>query len=110
MREIPGVLVVGESAEVEFDESVYSLDTVQRAALKFSDMASIAIKRPEPGLLRASIALFADSATRAEDLGRVLVNEVLDQALRARIADETAVERTLILSHVFSRSKIANAE
>lgn len=98
--------LVGDSVEVEFDESVYSLDIVQRASLKYSDLASIAIGRVAPGSLCAKVTLFDDAGISAPELGRILVNEVLDQALRERIAEQTSTERNLILSYTFSRSKL----
>jgi His-Xaa-Ser system protein HxsD len=103
------VRLVGDSVEVEFDESVYSLDTIQRASLKYSDLASIAIYRGTPGSLCAKAALFDDAGISADELGKVLVNEVMDQALRERIAVQTSTERNLILSYTFSRSKLISS-
>jgi len=107
-RRIPTCLV-GESVEVEFDESVYSLDTIQRASLKYSDLASIAICHSASGSLFAKATLFDDAGISADELGKVLVNEVMDQALRERIAEQTSTERNLILSYTFSRSKLISS-
>lgn len=107
-RRIPTCLV-GESVEVEFDESVYSLDTIQRASLKYSDLASIAIWHSASGSLCAKVTLFDDAGISADELGKVLVNEVMDQALRERIAEQTSAERNLILSYTFSRSKLISS-
>lgn len=98
--------LVGENVEIEFDESIYSVDTVQRASLKYSDLASISISRTDSGSLRAKATLFDDAGISADELGKVLTNEVLDQALRERIAEQTSTERNLILSYTFSRSKL----
>lgn len=98
--------LVGDSVEIEFDESVYSLDTLQRASLKYSDLASIAISRSASGSLCAKATLFEDASITADELGKVLVNEVMDQSLRERIAQQTFTERNLILSYTFSRSKL----
>lgn len=101
--------LVGDSIEVEFDESVYSLDTIQRASLKYSDLASIAVCRSASGTLCAKATLFGDAGISADELGKVLVNEVMDQALRERIAEQTSTERNLILSYTFSRSKLISS-
>jgi len=102
---IPTTLV-GDCVEIEFDENIYSLDVIQRASLKFTDMASIAITRHTEAKLCARISMFHDAHVSADDLKKILVNEVLDQSLRERIAEQTAVERNLILSYTFSRSKL----
>jgi len=99
--------LVAESVDLEFDESIYSLDVVQRAGIKFTHLASIAINRLGPGRLAVRIAPFHDADITSDELAKVFVNEVLDHALRARIYDQTAVERNLILSYTFSRSRLA---
>lgn len=101
--------LVGDCVELEFDESVYSLDTVQRASLKYSDLASIAIFRVDSGSICAKASLFDDAGISADEFGKIFVNEVLDQALRERIAEQTSTERNLILSYTFSRSKLTSS-
>jgi His-Xaa-Ser system protein HxsD len=100
--------LVSDSASLTFDENVYSLDVVQRAAIKFTGLACIAISKPSTGSISVAIDTFHDAGIAADELGKVFVNEVLDGALRARIASETAAERNLILSYTFSRSKLAS--
>ncbi|MDA3875662.1 MAG: His-Xaa-Ser system protein HxsD [Halothiobacillus sp.] len=94
-------------SKLRIDESVYSLDCVQRAALKFTDLASINISRiPDSHHLEISIERFPDAGVDVEQLAQLLCNEVLDQSLRERIRQETETERTLILSYTFSRSSL----
>jgi len=99
--------LVGESIEVVLDAACYSLDIAQRAAIKFTDLASFEFVAA-PKQLCVRIQMFADAGVAATRLAQVFRNELLDQALRARIFEETATERNLILAHAFSRSRLAS--
>ncbi len=103
------VTLVGESVEVLLDAACYSLDVVQRAAIKFTHLASFDFLMTPPQLC-VRITLFGDAGIKAEQLGQIFRNEVLDQALRARIFEETAAERNLILAHTFSRSRLVSQQ
>jgi His-Xaa-Ser system protein HxsD len=92
------------AAEATFALSVYTLDAVKKAAYRLSDRAS-----PEISIdgERVSCKLHFGtpvSIERSEEILTDLRNEVLDQDLRERIADETAPLRNAILAHVFSGS------
>lgn len=104
-RAIPSTLI-GETASQSFDSSVYSLTAVQKAALKFSDRAAFTVQRAESAIV-VTMALFADADLGLTQLVQLLQNEALDQVLRETLAAETAVERQLILSYAFSRSKLS---
>jgi His-Xaa-Ser system protein HxsD len=100
---------VGESIDVTLDPSSCSLDVAQRAAIKFTHLASFDFV-PTSAQLCVRIQLFADAGMAAERLGQIFRNEILDQTLRARIFEETAAERNLILAHTFSRSRLVSQQ
>ena len=88
-----------------FDPSVASLDTIQRAALKFTGLCSFDIA-PNGNHLVVTVSFpFKHQVDTVEVIGRFR-NEVLDQTLRERIASETVQERNLILAYAFSNTKL----
>lgn len=88
-----------------FEPSVASLDTLQRAALKFTGLCSFDIA-PAGDRLAVTVSFpFKHQVDTDEVIGRFR-NEVLDQTLRERIASETAQERNLILAYAFSNTKL----
>jgi His-Xaa-Ser system protein HxsD len=100
---------IADSVHIAFDAGVYSMDTLQRAALKFTDACSFDF-RVSAGGLEVSIApLNASYALRSDELIAKYRNEVLDQHLRAVVAKETENERNLILAHAFSNSKLISS-
>ncbi len=103
-RTIP-VQVIGDTSVLSFDGAAYSLTSVQKAALKYSAHATFQV-----GVVDSSITLrvdlFEDAGITLPQLLQLLQNEALDQVLREKVFAETAVERQLILSYAFSRSKL----
>lgn len=91
---------------IEFDRSIYSVEILQRAALKFTDVCSFDFRLAE-AKITVTIAPLNDSyELHAGALEGKYRNEVLDQHLRAIVAKETENERNLILAHAFSNSKL----
>jgi His-Xaa-Ser system protein HxsD len=91
---------------VVFDDRVFSLPTVQKAALKFTDNFSFRFELGEHSI-RVGIRPVSDTyETSSSNVVQLLNNEVLDQHLRAVVASETEVERNLILAHAFSNTKL----
>jgi His-Xaa-Ser system protein HxsD len=95
-----------DELRVVFDGTVYALSTIQRAALKFTDMFSFRFElsagQVNVGIRPLSEVFSANDSTIEQQLH----NEVLDQHLRALIARETETERNLILAHAFSNTKL----
>jgi His-Xaa-Ser system protein HxsD len=95
-----------DELRVVFDGTVYALSTIQRAALKFTDMFSFRFElsagQVNVGIRPLSEVFSANDSTIEQQLH----NEVLDQHLRALIALETETERNLILAHAFSNTKL----
>jgi His-Xaa-Ser system protein HxsD len=93
---------------LSFDRSAASLDAVQRAVYRLSDRLSCDIF--ENGGLTEVTVHPADPDADLEALLGDLRNEVLDQALRARIRDETSDVRNLILALAFSKTGLAESD
>jgi len=104
IRLIRPAITVDKCRTLEIDLSAFSLDSVKRAAYRFTDKFAVDLRVDG---LKASCTLIFDN-TRTEDwIDRVLANfrkELLDQDLRATIQEETKDVRNVILAHAFSRT------
>jgi His-Xaa-Ser system protein HxsD len=93
---------------LSFDLVAYSVDSIQRAAYRFSDRMSCEIRTDDQSIeVRASLL---DEEQDADALIAEFRNEVLDQVLRARIREETGDIRNLVLALAFSRTGLADAD
>jgi His-Xaa-Ser system protein HxsD len=84
---------------------VYSLETIKKAAYRFSDVASFDIE-PSGDEIRCIIRLNSGS-TDDEQMDRIVSafrNEVLDQDLRVTVAKETEAARNAILAFALSKT------
>ena len=97
--------VIGDRTSLAFCCDAYSLTSIQKAALKYSDRASFTFDLSDSSII-VQVELFEDAGLTLPQLQQLLQNEVLDQVLREKVFAETAVERQLILSYAFSRSKL----
>jgi His-Xaa-Ser system protein HxsD len=90
--------------ELAFQNSVYTLTTLKKAAYRLSDRCSFEFE--VSGDTTVCRLRFKPSATH--DFMRDTIDdfhrEVLDQDLRQIVADETAPLRNVILSHAFSKT------
>lgn len=98
----------GVPQEVRFSAAVYDLDTIKRAAYRFTDQVAFDFTLSGDEIVCSVTQL-------SSDLGKINIidafrNEVLDQDLRRSIAQETAGIRNVILSHVFSRTGLQGGE
>jgi His-Xaa-Ser system protein HxsD len=98
-----------DSARIDFDSRIYSLDVIQRAALKFSDVCSLSFTVISDHGIGVDIQPLAGRKASVSQVAGLLKNEVLDQALRERIAKETETERNLILAYAFSNTKLVQS-
>lgn len=85
------------------DETVYSLEAVQKAAYRFIDRLTILISK-EAGQIVCDIDPVASQTLDLQTVIDDLKRELLDQQLRAQIKAETEPVRNLILALAFSRS------
>jgi His-Xaa-Ser system protein HxsD len=98
------------SYEVRFSSHAYSLETIKRAAYRFTGQLAFNFL-PEKDYIVCQITPI--SATDTADIEIAInefKNEVLDQDLRRSIADETATVRNVILAHVFSKTGLQSVE
>ncbi len=91
-------------SEVRFSTAVYSIDTVKKAAYRFSDRCSFNFS-----LSGAEIVCTLEfppnyTTEKAADVKNGFRNEVLDQDLRQSIAAETEHVRNTILAYAFSKT------
>jgi His-Xaa-Ser system protein HxsD len=93
---------VGEQRTLEVDLRVFSLDTIKRAAYRFTDRFAMDLRASE---LTAVCTLSFEGHVANDVIERVIQEfrkELLDQDLRARVGEETQGVRNLILAHAFS--------
>lgn len=97
---------MSDPLSIQFDLKIYTIDTLQRAALKFTDACSFDF-RSEGDVGTVTVSSASESfELQAESLVAKYRNEVLDQHLRAVVAKETESERNLILAYAFSNTKL----
>lgn len=97
----------GVPQEVRFSAAVYDLDTIKRAAYRFTDKLAFNFSIEDGEIVCLVTQLAADVSDHIIDDFR---NEVLDQDLRRSIAQETAGIRNVILAHVFSKTGLQSSE
>lgn len=95
-------LVDGE-VTLALDLRCYRLSAIKRAAYRLADRFTAVLGSPtdsqQPVVLRFKSSV---TPTVAREATRGFYQELLDQELRAQIAEETEPVRTLILAYAFS--------
>jgi His-Xaa-Ser system protein HxsD len=95
-----------EAVEISFDASTTGLDALQRAAYAVADLMTVDIRASGTDY---TCTLFPRRAGLDEDTLRHRIRaEVIDQALRLRIAKETEPIRNLIFALAFSETGLAD--
>ena len=99
------------SRKVVFSSQVYSVETIKKAAYRFSDLMAIDIAT-RPGEIECVLEILSGTNTekQAEQIVAAFKNEVLDQDLRATIAKETEATRNAILAFALSRTGLQGGE
>jgi His-Xaa-Ser system protein HxsD len=95
---------------VRFSSQTYSLDTIKRAAYRFTGQFAFNFLPDQDSIVCEIVPLPHGNAPDMEAALQAFTNEVLDQDLRRTIADETAAVRNLILAHVFSKTGLQSGE
>ncbi len=98
------------SAVVTFDASLFSEETIKKAAYTFAAAASVDIRRSGVEWVCAFRFL---RPMKPEDIHETVESfriEVLDQDLRERVAAETRETRNSILAVAFSRTGLQRSE
>lgn len=91
-----------ERRTLEVDLRVFSLDTIKRAAYRFTDRFAMDLRTSEHTAVCTLTFESRLGDDRIDGAIREFRKELLDQDLRARIGEETQGVRNLILAHAFS--------
>lgn len=98
------------SADLSFDRSVYSLETIKKAAYRYIDKFSADIGVTGDIYTVTLRFTFISKDESIESLVEDFRKEVLDQDLRSSIKAETESYRNLIFSYVFSKTNLVSNE
>lgn len=99
------------SRTLAFSTQVYSVETIKKAAYRFSDVLSIDII-PRLDEIQCILHFLSDRKDE-EQIERILAafkNEVLDQDLRAIISKETEATRNAVLAFALSKTGLQGGE
>jgi His-Xaa-Ser system protein HxsD len=97
-------------ATIEFDEGIFGVDCVKRAAYSLADLFATEISSSEEKV--KCILHFADAQTsdQAEKLLNRFRIAVIDYDLRQKIREETEPLRSAILAYAYSKTNLQNSE
>lgn len=99
------------SRALVFSSEIYSLDTIKKAAYRFSDVLSVDII-PRSGEIECILHFLSGSKEeeQAERIVAAFKNEVLDQDLRSIISRETEAVRNAVLAFALSETGLQGGE
>lgn len=98
------------SRTLVFSSQVYSIETIKKAAYRYSDVLSVDII-PRSGEIECGLHFL--SVPNEEEQVRIVAafrNEVLDQDLRSIIAKETEATRNAVLAFALSKTGLQSGE
>jgi His-Xaa-Ser system protein HxsD len=99
------------SRALAIPSQLYSIETIKKAAYRFSDVLSVDIN---PRLTEIQCILhFLSNPKEEEQIDRIVAafkNEILDQDLRGIIARETEGTRNAILAFALSKTGLQGGE
>lgn len=87
------------------DLDVYGLEPLLKTAYKFTDRCYLHLQYRSPAQVEVRFRLKETVDTSPEIPGEFM-NELLDQRLRAKILEETAPIRNLIIAHALSKTSL----
>lgn len=90
----------------EIDLSVYTLEAVLRACYRFTDRSYVFLSRADRGSDNLVVLLRKKKASDEAPLAGEFYNELVDQQLRIRIAEETGPIRELIVAQAFAEGNL----
>ncbi|MGD9897266.1 MAG: His-Xaa-Ser system protein HxsD [Candidatus Methylacidiphilaceae bacterium] len=90
-----------------FSAQVYSIETIKKAAYRFSDVLAIDIV-PRLGEIECVLHFLSGSQGEGQDEAIIAAfkNEVLDQDLRVLISKETEAIRNAVLAYALSKTEL----
>jgi His-Xaa-Ser system protein HxsD len=96
---------------VTIDTRCYRLSAVQKAGYRLADRCTLMLGGLAADMLPISFAFPRPVEKReALDVVRMFFQELLDQELREKIAEETGPIRALLLAHAFSKTDLIRRE
>ncbi|TAM58077.1 His-Xaa-Ser system protein HxsD [bacterium] len=96
--------------ELRVPIQVYGLETVKKAAYKFTDRASFSFVVDRDEIVCHVVLKPGRAASEADEFRRAFDNELLDQDLRRIVSEETGDIRNAVLAYAFSRSGLQRNE
>lgn len=102
--------MASEGVRLTFDERVYSIEAIQKAAYRFIHLFVIDMSLSEGSILCILTATQKHSPDGLEHSINEFKKEVLDQHLRLKIKAETESVRNLVLGIAFSNSGLLASE
>ena len=99
------------SRTLVFSSEVYSIETIKKAAYRFSGVLSVDII-PRSAEIECILHFLSDpkEEEHAQRIVDAFKNEILDQDLRAIIAKETEATRNAILAFPLSKTGLQGSE
>ncbi|KYF68803.1 His-Xaa-Ser system protein HxsD [Sorangium cellulosum] len=92
---------------VSIDLRAYRLTAVQKTAYRMAAQCTAVLREVHDHSLEVTLTFPPTTSERAAiETARLFFQELLDQELREKVAEETASLRTLILAHAFSRAPV----
>lgn len=104
MKEID-ILNTDNTVVFTIDKALYELEMIEAASIPFMPFSTIEISA-NPSAYLVTIMKDSDSNITPEELKKALLNNLIHESLRRKIADKTEMERNLILSYTFSNTKL----
>lgn len=89
--------------QLQLDNSVYSIEAVQKAAYRFIDRFSAVISQDGQKIL-VNLSVDEEHVASTDTIVADFHKELLDQNLRLKIKVETEPLRNLILAYAFSKT------
>lgn len=100
-------ITASDQVSLSFQLSIFSLDTLKRAAIKFSSDCVFEFTASEAeAVLKVTFRHPMTEEKRSQFIDKIRI-EILDQDLREKIAAESEVYRNLILANVFSKTSFS---
>jgi His-Xaa-Ser system protein HxsD len=99
----------GRRVRFVIDETLYPLDAIYGAAYLFVDRCWIFLDRPADQQVGVRLTPKQDGTTTPEALAGEFANELLNQALRHRLAESTATIREYVMARAFFTAPVQSS-
>jgi His-Xaa-Ser system protein HxsD len=99
-----------EGIKLTFDERVYAVEVIQKAAYRYIHLFALDMSLSEGSIVCVLLPTQEHSPDGLEHLVEEFKKEILDQHLRLKIKIETEAVRNLILGIAFSNSGLLAGE